>query len=107
MSRTEACGFHNRGNHALHYLEQSHHQLQAVSHRTFGKCEADKKLQCVFGLLDLCEVAAGTHHAHDKEQHEQGKPYRLQCTVDVNNDFPYRTAFEILWGLGNELPYLG
>ena len=58
-------------------------------------------------LLDTCEVAAGTHHTHDKEQHEQGKPDSLQRPVDVNDDFPYRTALKGFWGLGDELPYLG
>ena len=56
-------------------------------------------------LLHACEVAAGTHHADDKEQHEQGKPYRLQRPVDVNDDFPYRTALKGFGGFSRASPY--
>ena len=83
LCRAEACDFHNGGNHALHDFEQSHHQLQVVSDRNFHKGEADEQLQGVFELLHACEVAADTHQADDKEQHEQGKPYRLQHPVDM------------------------
>ena len=60
---------------------------------------------CSLMEVDLCKVTAGTHHAYDEKQHEQGKPDSLQRTVDIYNHIPYRTALELLWGLGNELPY--
>ena len=34
------------------------------------------------------------------------KRQRLHRTVDANDHIPYRAAFELLWGLGNNLPYL-
>ena len=54
----------------------------------------------------ICKVACGTHHAHHKEQHEQGKPDSLHRTVDIDDYIPDSAALELLWGLGYELPYL-
>ena len=44
---------------------------------------------------------------HNKEQHEQGKSNSLHRTVNIHDDIPYRASLKVLWGLGNELPYLG
>ena len=46
------------------------------------------------------------HHADNKEQNEQGKPYRLYRTVDIDNHIPNRAALELLGRLRNKLPYL-
>ena len=57
--------------------------------------------------LYIHKAAARLYHADNKEQHQKGIGYRLQRPVDVNDDFPYRTALKGFWGLGDELPYLG
>ena len=36
--------------------------------RDSGK--ADKQLQSLLWSLDFCKISAGTHHTHNKEQHE-------------------------------------
>ena len=66
-----------------------------------------KQLQRLLWSLDFCKISAGTHHTHNKEQHEQGKSDSLHRTVNIHDDIPYRAALKVLWGLGNELPYLG
>ena len=69
--------------------------------------KADKQLQRLLWSLDFCKISAGTHHTHNKEQHEQGKSNSLHRTVNIHDDIPYRASLKVLWGLGNELPYLG
>ena len=59
----------------------------------------------MFGLFDLCERAAGFHHADNKEKHKQRKSDSLYCAVNIYDYIPNCAALELLWGLGNELPY--
>lgn len=57
-------------------------------------------------LFHLREAAAGFHDAHEKEQHQKRKSYRLQSTVDIHYDRPNGTALEAFGSLCYELPYL-
>lgn len=57
--------------------------------------------------FQFCKRSAGFHHADNKEQHEQGKPYRLYCTVDIDNHIPNCAALKLFGGLGDKFPYLG
>ena len=56
--------------------------------------------------LHIHKAAAGLDHAHNKEQHQKGIGYRLQCPVDIYNGSPDAAALKILRGLREYLPYL-
>jgi hypothetical protein len=52
----------------------------------------------------LRKRAARLNHTHNKEQHQQRYPNGFYRFVDVDNDAPYRAAFEVLRRLGDKLP---
>ena len=59
----------------------------------------------MFGLFDFCKRAAGFHHADHKEKHKQCKSDSLYCAVNIYDYIPNCAALELLWRLGDELPY--
>ena len=59
----------------------------------------------MFGLFDLCERPASFHYADNKRKAQARKPDSLYCAVNIYDYIPNCAAFELLWGLGDELPY--
>ena len=60
----------------------------------------------MFRFLYISKTSARSYHTDSKEQNEQGKTDSLNCTVDIDDDTPNATAFEVLRTCGYELPYL-
>ena len=106
LRTAKARRVHNRGDHALHDLQQREHQFHTVGNETFCDCKTDKQLECVFRLFHLGKAPAGFHDTDHKKENEECKPDSLQRSVDVYDHIPDRTASEILRRFGDELPYL-
>ena len=60
----------------------------------------------MLGPLDFRKRAAGLYNADHKEQHKQCVAYGFQRSVYAQNNAPYPAALEVLWRLGDYLPYL-
>ena len=87
-------------------IKESKHQLHTIGDCTFCKCKSNKEFESVFRFLHISKTSARSYHTNSKEQNEQGKTDGLYCAVNIYNDTPNATAFEVLRTCGYELPYL-
>lgn len=82
------------------------HDLHAVTNGDFGSGEADEMAQNKLRALKVPEGCCRVENAHGKEQNQQAVADAYKGGVDVDDDIPYLSALEALWGLCDETPKL-
>ena len=97
--RKAACS-HDFGDNTLDDIHECYHEFQAVGDHSLCQHKANKDFDRYLRSLQFSNASAGFHDTNQKEQHQKGEAYGLQCAVDIQNNGPQSAAFEIYGTLG-------